>query len=121
MTSWDIDPYGVAGVLRKVDAAATPLQQHSGAFGTSLQGAYQGTTPQACTAANPSGLGGSPIVADALARFGNHAATVVLPGIAHHYERVRDGAVKATEAYLRGDETMAANAQRYAALAYRPR
>ncbi|MCW2916410.1 MAG: hypothetical protein JWN52_4478 [Actinomycetia bacterium] len=121
MTGWDIDAYGVRSVLRKVDAAAKPLEQHANAFGTHLQAAYEGSTAKPSTAANPSGMTGSPIVAAALARFSDHAAHVVLPSIASHYERVRNGAIKATEAYLRGDEQMAANAQRYGATAYRPR
>jgi hypothetical protein len=121
MTSWDIDPYGVESVVRKTDAAATNLEGHAKAFGTHMETAFTGVSPvSACTATDPNGRLGSPIVADALSRFSEQAANVVLPGIFSHYGNVRNAAVQATEAYLRGDEQMAANAQRQVTITHRP-
>lgn len=99
MGRWDIDPGGVRGVLSKTQAAYEPLAEQAEDYLTSLKAAATAT--------------GSQIVAQALVGFATHHGAT-LTGIAQRTSRCFQGAVNATNAYLRGDEEMAARAQRNA-------
>ncbi|MFI0482181.1 DUF6507 family protein [Actinomadura sp. 9N215] len=93
MTAWDIDPYGVQGVINRTAAAFKPIEKHVKTFVTGSRDAAEAS--------------GSPRVAQALQGFVQHHQTT-LNGIARRAERTLQGAADATMAYVHGDEEMAA-------------
>jgi hypothetical protein len=99
MTSWDLDPGGIRGVVERTGREAARLESATRTYGDAMQ-----------TAAESSG---SNLVASALAGFATHHKPT-LQGMAERAGRVLNGAVNATNAYLDADLQMAANAQRSA-------
>ncbi|WP_026405668.1 DUF6507 family protein [Actinomadura rifamycini] len=100
MTAWDIDPQGVQGVINRTAEAFAPFEQHAGAFATGCRDA--GTAS------------GSTQVSKALSGFVEHHRPTLL-GLRNRTQRTLRGAAEATNAYVRGDEEMAAQAQAKAA------
>ena len=95
MSKWDIEPAGVRAVLGQVQGHAQELSTALKSFGADMDSAAQGAS--------------SGPVGSALSDFliANSAKLNRLAGIISSAE---EGAVKATVAYLNGDERMAANA-----------
>ncbi|OLT36711.1 hypothetical protein BJF79_30890 [Actinomadura sp. CNU-125] len=100
MTAWDIDPQGVQGVINRTGAAFAPFEEHAGTFAMGCRDA--GTAS------------GSSQVAEALKGFVEHHKPTLI-GLKNRTERTLQGAAKATNHYIRGDEEMAAQAQAKAA------
>jgi Family of unknown function (DUF6507) len=99
---WDVHVGGVKGVVNNTVNAAKPLDRHAKALGGEMQ--------------NAAGAAGIDIVQQALQSFATHAE-LVLPNIGKELSAVLNGAVKATRAYIEGDEHMAVRAERAAARA----
>jgi hypothetical protein len=114
VASWDIDPAGVQHVLQQVASAAKPLDEAFKTFSSGVDSAVSGTGVGACTATNPTGQTGSPIVQAALAKWAESAADQG-KAIVARIEAAGGGAADATRQYLAGDTEMAATAQRQAA------
>jgi len=114
MTSWDIDPAGVDDVLKKVSAAAKPLDGAFKTFSSGIQSGISATGASGCTVANPQGQTGSPIVEAALAKWATSASKQG-EAITGRFASAGYGCVEAVTQYLKGDEAMARDAQRQAA------
>jgi hypothetical protein len=114
MTSWDIDPAGIEEVLKRVSAAAKPLDAAFKTFTSGIQSGISATGVAPCTVANPQGQTGSDIVEAALATW---AASASKQGeaIVGRFESAGYGCVEAAKQYLKGDEAMARHAQQQAA------
>jgi len=109
MARWDIDPEGVRGVVTRTATVAGGFETHSRNYGTHLEGA-------ASAAGGLSGMGGEGgpgLVGLALAQFAE-ASQPDWQFLADRTRKSLEGTVKATNAYVRGDETMAQEAQRQA-------
>ena len=102
MTGWDIHVSGVKGVVENTLHEAKSLEWHAKALGHEMQGA--------------AGAAGIDIVQQALKTFSDHA-DLVLPNIGKELTAVLNGGVRATRAYIAGDEGMAVRAERDAARA----
>ncbi len=105
MSSWEIQPDGVNAVLARTESTAGEFEPQL----TSLNAGLEGSATESS----------SPIVADALSGFagsaqGNIQFVITRTGAA------MTGAANATNAYLDGDLTMAANAQAAAGAAPDP-
>ncbi|MCW2524233.1 MAG: hypothetical protein JWO63_2568 [Frankiales bacterium] len=96
MAKWDIEPSGVRAVLVRVQGHAEELNAALQSFGADIESAAQGSQSQPITSA----------LGDFLA-----ASEGKLARMTGLISAAEDGAVKATLAYLNGDEQMAANAQ----------
>lgn len=105
MTSWDIDPAGVRGVLGTVDTHAKSLSAGVTSLSTHLESA--------------GGACGKSIVALALSNFVD-ARTPELTTMGDRINSAFTGTVNAVTAYLNGDEEMAATAQASAVAAPSP-
>ncbi|MFI5694924.1 DUF6507 family protein [Kribbella sp. NPDC051586] len=105
---WDIDPRGVASVLKKTEAAAKPLDALTKKYGTCLNDLMQGLNPSAPE------LGSVQLVAASLSEFAVHWQPSLESSVQQLGASLM-GAYNATTAYLNGQEEMAANAQRAAA------
>lgn len=106
MTAWDIDPPGVQAVVTATDGVAAEFEGHATTLGTALDAA--------------AGACGSDLVAGALTEFVEAKG----PGVEFLFTRTGaclTAAVTATNAYVIGDEEMAATAQAAAAGAPDPR
>lgn len=99
MGRWNIDPSGVHGTVQRTVGAAQGFDTARSAFS---DGTQQGA-----------GSTGSPIIAAALTGFASHHR-MTLQALADRVGASVTGAVQATQAYIGGDEEMAARAQRYA-------
>lgn len=106
---WDIDPQAVVGVLKKTEAAAKPLDALTQKYGACLNDIIQ----QGLIPTMPE-LGSVKLVAASLGEFATHWQ----PSIESSVKQVGAsmmGAYNATVAYMKGQEEMAATAQRAAA------
>jgi hypothetical protein len=101
VSGWHIDPGKVETVLTTVGSVAGVLS-----------GAVDGLQPKAEDAI--AGTASSGIIADAVGGFFEHHS-VTLQSIGNRINAGVTGAVQATNAYLAGDETMAAEHQAAAA------
>jgi hypothetical protein len=99
---WDVHVSGVKGVVNNTLHEAKALDRHAKALGGEMHSA--------------AGAAGIDIVQTALSSFSTHAE-LVLPSIAKELTAVLNGGVKATRAYIEGDEHMAIQAERAAARA----
>ena len=102
MSTWDIDPAGVQGVLTRADDAASGFD----AALTSMSGGMEG----AATAADSQPVGA------ALSAFAESVGTDV-EFVFRRTQAAVTGCVGAVNAYVAGDLQMAANAQASAAAA----
>jgi Family of unknown function (DUF6507) len=113
MTGWDLKPQGIEGVLKTTGETASHLEGYAKAYGEHLTSAAS----SAGTVSAEGGGGGEKaqggLVALALSQYAEHASKD-LQYIALRAGKSLQGAVDATTAYLRGDEAMAAEAQRKA-------
>lgn len=102
MSSWDIDPVQVGGVL---ETTLGHLGDEEGGSGLTRElsqlETHLGNAVEEC---------GSGIVADALGRFAEHYFGI-LGGMAETTLRAVGGAYEATDHYIAGDLEMAAEAQ----------
>lgn len=96
MTKWNLDPAGIKGVVERTGNDAKRFEGAAKTYGEALQGAAENS--------------GSNLVASALVGFAEHHKPT-LQSMAERAGRVLNGAVTATNAYIDGDLTMAANAQ----------
>lgn len=96
MTQWDIHPTEVAGVLGATETAAKGFEEQITTLNAGLQSAASQTS--------------SELVATALAEFAT-AQTGHLQFVFTRTGACLTGAAGATNAYVAGDEQMAANAQ----------
>uniref|UniRef100_A0AAU2V3S1 DUF6507 family protein n=1 Tax=Streptomyces sp. NBC_00003 TaxID=2903608 RepID=A0AAU2V3S1_9ACTN len=110
MTSWDIKPSGVSGVLKKTATAAEAMSK----AGTAMQESLKSAATSAGTISGPY-CGEAPIgpVGGALGEFMQHKAQE-LGYIAVRTEHSLNGAYDATTEYAKGDLDMAANKQKQA-------
>ncbi|MFK0179317.1 DUF6507 family protein [Streptomyces xanthochromogenes] len=110
MTSWDIKPSGVSGVLKKTATAAESMSK----AGTAMQESLKSAATSAGTISGPY-CGEAPIgpVGGALGEFMQHKAQE-LGYIAVRTEHSLNGAYDATTEYVKGDLDMAANKQKQA-------
>lgn len=99
MSSWDIQPNGVNSVVQKTSGVAKDFEGEAKAYASALENAVN--------------AGGSQIVAEAVQGFATHHQNT-FQNIVDRTVRVLTGAVDATKAYLEGDMTMAAEAQKNA-------
>jgi hypothetical protein len=113
VSGWDLKPQGIEGVLKTTGETASHLEGYAKAYGEHLTSAAS----SAGTVSAEGGGGGEKaqggLVALALSQYAEHA-TKDLQYIALRAGKSLQGAVDATTAYLRGDEAMAAEAQRKA-------
>ncbi|MEE1668584.1 MULTISPECIES: DUF6507 family protein [unclassified Streptomyces] len=112
MTGWDLKPQGIQGVLKSTGETASHLEGQAKAYGEHLTSAA--SSAGTVSAEGGGGGGGKAqggLVALALSQYAEHA-TKDLQYIALRAGKSLQGAVDATTAYLRGDEEMAARAQR---------
>ena len=102
MSSWDIDPLQVGGILQ---TTLSHLGDEEGSSGLTRElsqlETHLGNAVEEC---------GSGIVSDALGRFAEHYFGI-LGGIAETTLRAIDGAYEATDHYITGNLEMAAEAQ----------
>ncbi|MET9365441.1 DUF6507 family protein [Streptomyces sp. NPDC006632] len=107
MTSWDIKPSGVSGVLKKTGTAAEAMSK----AGTSMQESLKSAASSAGTISGPY-CGEAPMgpVGGALGEFMQHKAQE-LGYIAVRTQHSLQGAYDATTEYMKGDVAMAANKQ----------
>lgn len=113
MSGWDLKPQGISGVLRTTGDTASHFEGCAKAYGEHLTSA---ASSAGTIAAGGSGGGGGGkaqggLVALALSQYAEHASKD-LRYVAARAGKSLQGAVDATSAYLRGDEAMAARAQR---------
>lgn len=101
MSRWRITPQGVEDVLLKVSAVAQ-----------TLSGAVDGLPAKAESAL--AATGNSPVIGDALVGFFEHHRPT-LEAVGNRIDSSVNGALLATQAYLAGDEEMAAQHQEAAA------
>lgn len=96
MARWDIKPDGVQDTVTRTAQVATAFQTHQASFVANVNSAGEN-----CQSA---------IVTQALMNFfANHKEA--LPGIAQRTASSLKGAINATNAYLQGDQRMAAQAR----------
>lgn len=114
MSGWDLKPQGISTVLKTTGDTASDIEKHAKSYGTHLTSA---ATNAGTISAEGGGQGGEKaqggLVALALSQYAEHA-TKDLQFIAARAGKSLQGAVDATTAYLKGDEEMAAEAQRKA-------
>jgi hypothetical protein len=114
VSGWDLKPQGIQGVLKTTGETASHLEGYAKAYGEHLTSA---ASSAGTVSAEGGGGGGEKaqggLVALALSQYAEHA-TKDLQYIALRAGKSLQGAVDATTAYLRGDEAMAAEAQRKA-------
>ncbi|ANH91725.1 MULTISPECIES: DUF6507 family protein [unclassified Streptomyces] len=113
MTGWDVRPSGVESILSLVGLAAEDLAKDIKGYGKSVEetalcagtisGPYCGSAP-----VGPVGAAVANVVSDTGSQITLMAARI---------KKTTDGTVDATTAYIDGDLTMAARAQREAAKA----
>ncbi|CAM5512039.1 DUF6507 family protein [Streptomyces abikoensis] len=110
MTAWDISPSGVRGVLEKTTTAA----EHMGKTGKSIQETLQKAAVSAGTISGPY-CGTAPLgpVASALSEYFKGWERDLLY-VAKRTGNSVNGAVQATNEYVKGDLKMAENKQREA-------
>ncbi|NMR21745.1 DUF6507 family protein [Cellulomonas fimi] len=101
MSRWSITPEGVESVLTKVGTVAQTLSGAAEGLPASAESALAAT-------------GDNPIIGDALLGFFTHHRPT-LESIGNRVNASVGGAAAATQWYLRGDETMAAQQQAAAA------
>jgi hypothetical protein len=106
VSAWDIDPSGVQGVVTRTEGVARAFEDQM----TKLEGAMSGAAAQSS----------SGIVGEALAGFAS-ANKGHLQFVFTRTGACLNAAVQATNAYVQGDLTMAANAQRSATAAAQTR
>ncbi|MFI6942929.1 DUF6507 family protein [Streptomyces sp. NPDC050418] len=111
MSGWDIRPQGVQGVLKTAGETAGGIEKQATAFGEHLKSAATSAGTVAADGAEGADNGG--LVALALSQFAEHAVKDI-KFVAARAGKSLTGAVEATTAYLDGDLTMAAQAQREA-------
>ncbi|GAA2468414.1 DUF6507 family protein [Streptomyces mauvecolor] len=111
MTSWDIKPAGVSGVLKKTATAAEAMSK----AGTAMQESLKSAASSAGTISGPYCGTEAPMgpVGGALGEFMQHKAQE-LGYIAVRTEHSLNGAYDATTEYAKGDLDMAANKQKQA-------
>src|SRR5688500_7944894 len=102
MSSWDIDPAGVQGVLARTREVATGFDTALRSMSSSVQGAAS--------------AGASGPVGAALAEFAS-SVTADVQAVFARTQAAMDGCAGAVNAYVAGDLEMAANAQASAAAA----
>ena len=105
MPSWDIEPSGVRGVVGRTEGVAKSFEDQM----TKLENALSGAAAQSS----------SGIVGEALSGFAE-ANKSQFQFVFTRTGACLNAAVQATNAYLDGDLTMAANAQKSAAAAPQP-
>lgn len=105
MSAWDIEPSGVQGVVGRTEAVARSFEGQM----TQLENALSGAAAQSS----------SGIVGEALSGFAE-ANKNQIQFVFTRTGACLNAAVRATNAYVDGDLTMAANAQRSAATAPQP-
>ncbi|ALG06470.1 DUF6507 family protein [Kibdelosporangium phytohabitans] len=106
MSRWDIRPAGVQGVLAGVQGVAEGFDDHLRTLNTAMEGAG---------AQASSGIIGQALMGFADSQRGKIEFVFARTGAA------MSGAANATQAYVRGDTEMAANAQASATSAPDPR
>jgi len=105
VSSWDIDPPGVQGVVSRTEGVAKDFEGQM----TKLEAALSGAAMQSS----------SEIVGEALAGFAE-ANKAQIQFVFTRTGACLNAAVQATNAYVQGDLAMAANAQKSAAVAPQP-
>lgn len=100
MSSWDIDPAGVRGVVNRTVEEAKKFEGEAKTYATAIE--------------NAAASCGSGIVAKALADFAAHHKDA-FKFLVERSSKVITAGVEATQAYIQGDLEMAARAQRNAA------
>jgi uncharacterized protein DUF6507 len=110
MTGWDLKPQGISGVLRTTGDTASHLEGCAKAYGEHLTSAASSAGTIAAVGSGGGKAQGG-LVALALSQYAEHASRD-LRYVAARAGKSLQGAVDATSAYLRGDEAMAAEAQR---------
>lgn len=118
MAGWDLKPQGIQQVLKTTGETASRIGDHAKAYGEHLTSAatYAGTISAEGAGGGGGGEGEKAqggLVALALSQYAEHASKD-LQFVAARAGKSLQGAVDATTAYLRGDEAMAAEAQRRA-------
>ncbi|MGW9033099.1 DUF6507 family protein [Streptomyces sp. NPDC055722] len=113
MTGWDLKPQGIQGVLKTTGETASHLEGYAKAYGEHLTSAASSAGTVSAEGGGGGGKAQGGLVALALSQYAEHA-TKDLQYIALRAGKSLQGAVDATTAYLRGDEAMAAEAQRRA-------
>ncbi|MEW2298336.1 DUF6507 family protein [Streptomyces sp. NPDC006743] len=115
VSGWDLRPQGISGVLKSVGESASRLQSCATAFGEHLTSAASsaGTVSADAGAAGGGGRAQGGLVALALSQYAEHASKD-LQFVGARAGKSLQGVVDATTAYLKGDEEMAARAQRAA-------
>ncbi|MBW8703275.1 hypothetical protein MBT84_27835 [Streptomyces sp. MBT84] len=113
MTGWDLKPQGIQGVLKSTGETASHLEGQAKAYGEHLTSAASSAGTVSAEGGGGGGKAQGGLVALALSQYAEHA-TKDLQYIALRAGKSLQGAVDATTAYLRGDEEMAAEAQRKA-------
>ncbi|QUG99935.1 hypothetical protein HUO13_03150 [Saccharopolyspora erythraea] len=106
MGRWDIQPAGVQGVLQQVEGVADDFEGHLRSINSAMEGA--GTQAS------------SGIIGQALTGFADSQRSSI-EFVFTRTGAAMNGAVNATQAYVRGDLEMAANAQSNATAAPDPR
>jgi len=109
VSGWDLKPQGIQGVLKSTGETASHLEGQAKAYGEHLTSAASSAGTVSAEGGGGKAQGG--LVALALSQYAEHA-TKDLQYIALRAGKSLQGAVDATTAYLRGDEEMAARAQR---------
>jgi hypothetical protein len=124
VSGWDLEPQGISHVLKVTGESASHLEKYAKAYGKHLTSvASSAGTISADAGSGGGGHGGSGghggekaqggLVALALSQYAEHASKD-LQFVAARAGKSLQGVVDATTAYLRGDEEMAAEAQRKA-------
>lgn len=104
MTSWSIQPSGVAGVLTEVNTYAEGLGTALGKVSDALGPAVEATGP-------------SPAIGGALQEYFDLSEGPRIQAMSARIQAAASGVVAATEAYVAGDLEMAASAQRASVVA----
>jgi hypothetical protein len=102
VSMWDIQPDGIRAVLSQVGVHAEDLAAAAKSFGTDIESAANATA--------------STVIITSLTEFATAQARA-LGRLGDLVQSAENGAVAATNAYLEGDDRMAENAQRAAAVA----
>ncbi|WP_143631520.1 MULTISPECIES: DUF6507 family protein [Streptomyces] len=112
MSGWDITPSGVESILSLVGLAADDLSKDLKAYGKSVEEAAR----YAGTISGPYCGSGPPVgpVGTAVANFASDTRGQIT-FMAARIKKTMKGTVEATNAYIDGDLTMAAQTQREAA------
>ena len=106
MTTWSIDPSGVAGVLTAVNPHAEALGEALNALGAPLGAAVTATQSGA--------------IAEAVQSYFDTVESPRIQGMSARISAAPSGVVSATEAYVTGDLAMAADAQAASVAAITP-